>query len=70
MFPGNISPYLTSYMRKYGSAPSLTYTECAWIYALACMGQGITMIIGGMIERVIGPKLTALLGGWCMRYVT
>ncbi|BFZ00819.1 hypothetical protein BsWGS_03857 [Bradybaena similaris] len=63
---GNISPYLTSYMRKYGSAPSLTYTECAWIYALACMGQGITMMIGGMIERVVGPKLTALLGGWCM----
>ncbi|CAG5135272.1 unnamed protein product [Candidula unifasciata] len=63
---GNISPYLTSYMRRYGSAPSLTYTECAWIYALASMGQGVSMMAGGVLERFIGPKLTVLLGGWCM----
>uniref|UniRef100_A0A0B7A8L4 Major facilitator superfamily (MFS) profile domain-containing protein n=1 Tax=Arion vulgaris TaxID=1028688 RepID=A0A0B7A8L4_9EUPU len=63
---GNLSPYLTSYMRKYGSAPSLTYTECAWIYALVIMCQGTTVILGGIIERYIGPKITVLLGCWCM----
>ncbi|BFZ00817.1 hypothetical protein BsWGS_03856 [Bradybaena similaris] len=63
---GNMNPYITSYMRKYGSAPSLTYTECSWIYAVASMGQGLAIMIGGMIERCIGPKLTPILGGWFM----
>ncbi|KAH9498546.1 hypothetical protein Btru_007031 [Bulinus truncatus] len=46
--------------------PSLTYTECTWVFALAAMGQGASMALGGLIEKRIGPKLTALLGGWCM----
>ncbi|XP_059159550.1 oxalate:formate antiporter-like [Physella acuta] len=63
---GNLNPYLTSYMRAKGTSASLTYTECSWIFALACMGQGASMALGGLIEKRIGPKLTALLGGWCM----
>ncbi|XP_055869168.1 uncharacterized MFS-type transporter YhjX-like [Biomphalaria glabrata] len=63
---GNLNPYITSYMRNYGSASSLTYTECSWVFALGAMGQGASMAVGGVIERKIGPKLTALLGGWCM----
>ncbi|KAH9498550.1 hypothetical protein Btru_007039 [Bulinus truncatus] len=63
---GNLNPYITSFMRSYGSASSLTYTECTWVFALAAMGQGASMALGGLIEKRIGPKLTALLGGWCM----
>ncbi|KAH9515447.1 hypothetical protein Btru_014469 [Bulinus truncatus] len=63
---GNLNPYITSYMRSYGSASSLTYTQCTWVFALAGMGQGASMAFGGLIEKKIGPKLTALLGSWCM----
>ncbi|BFZ00816.1 hypothetical protein BsWGS_03855 [Bradybaena similaris] len=65
---GNMNPYITSYMRKYGSAPSLTYIECSWIYAVASMGVGLAIMIGGMIEICIGPRLTSIIGGWLMRY--
>ncbi|XP_012942301.1 uncharacterized MFS-type transporter YhjX [Aplysia californica] len=63
---GNLSPYLTSFMREYGSAPSLTYTQCAWIYALAAIGQGASVSVGGLLERKVGPKLCSLIGGWGM----
>ncbi|CAL1545164.1 unnamed protein product [Lymnaea stagnalis] len=63
---GNLNPYMTSYMRAYGSDTSLTYTDCTWVFALACIGQGGSMALGGVIEKRFGPKLTALLGGWCM----
>ncbi|XP_059159553.1 oxalate:formate antiporter-like [Physella acuta] len=53
-------------MRVNGTAPSLTYTECAWILATAGIGQGLSVVLGGLIEKKIGPKLTTLCGGWCM----
>ncbi|GFN89133.1 oxalate:formate antiporter-like isoform x1 [Plakobranchus ocellatus] len=63
---GNISPYITSYMRWRGSAPDLTYTEATWIFACSIVGQGSCMILGGLLQTVIGSKLTCLLGGWLM----
>ena len=67
--PGNLNPYMTSYMRQEADK-TLTYTECSWVFALACMGQGLSMYFGGLIERKLGPRLTSLLGGWLMRYNT
>ncbi|XP_059159579.1 uncharacterized MFS-type transporter YhjX-like [Physella acuta] len=63
---GNLNPYITSYMRAKGVAPSLTYTECAWILAATGIGQGFSVVLGGLIEKKIGPSLTTLLGAWLM----
>ncbi|XP_035826492.1 uncharacterized protein LOC101855877 [Aplysia californica] len=60
---GNLSPYLTSFMREYGSAPSLTHTQCAWIFALASMGQGTSfgcisnLRDGKGVVRTDGPHI-------------
>ncbi|KAL8595959.1 hypothetical protein ACOMHN_018271 [Nucella lapillus] len=61
---GNLSPYLTSYIRQHSSPSDLTYAESVWIYALAGMGQGMTMYIGGVLERRLGTRLSVLIGGW------
>ncbi|XP_076453917.1 apicoplast pyruvate carrier 1-like isoform X2 [Babylonia areolata] len=61
---GNLSPYLTSYIRQNSSPKDLTYAESVWISALSGMGQGLTMYIGGSLEKRLGTRLTVLLGGW------
>ena len=66
-FTGNLSPYLTSYIRKHSSPSDLTYGESVWIYAMAGMGQGMTMYFGGLLERRLGQRLTVLCGAWFQR---
>lgn len=65
-FPGNLSPYLTSYIRKH-SSPDLQYTDSVWIFAVTGMGQGTSMYFGGVLERRFGPRITVIIGAWFMR---
>ncbi|KAK7090715.1 L-lactate transporter-like isoform X2 [Littorina saxatilis] len=61
---GNLTPYLTSYIRKRSSPSDLTYGQSVWINAVAAMGQGASMFFGGLMEKRLGPRLTVLLGAW------
>ncbi|XP_066267714.1 uncharacterized MFS-type transporter YhjX-like [Branchiostoma lanceolatum] len=63
---GNMNPYLTSYIRLRSSPPDLTYKVSVWVFSLQGAGQGLSMFVGGYISRRIGPRWTALLGGWFM----
>eukprot|EP00118_Oscarella_pearsei_P015609 m.141592 g.141592 ORF g.141592 m.141592 type:complete len:461 (+) comp38348_c1_seq13:61-1443(+) len=59
---GNMSPYIVSYIRKYGHPSSINPETLIWIYALTGAGQGGAMYLGGRIEKKLGPRLTTLLG--------
>eukprot|EP00106_Octopus_bimaculoides_P006881 XP_014774323.1 PREDICTED: oxalate:formate antiporter-like [Octopus bimaculoides] len=53
-------------MRDRKVAPDLQYNESIWIFAMVLLGQGTTGFLGGMLERLIGPRLTTLAGAWIM----
>ena len=57
----SITPAVTAYLRGYD--PSLTYHDTIMVYASALGSQGIFMLVGGVLERAIGPRLTMILGG-------
>jgi len=62
---GNLSPYLTSYIRAH-TDENYRYTDASWIFAASMAGQGSLMFFGGWIERKIGPRWTVILGGAIM----
>lgn len=57
----NINSYLTSYMRKHGS-PTATYGSAMWISSLYSVGQGLSMILGGYIEKRFSARVACILG--------
>eukprot|EP00117_Sycon_ciliatum_P001390 scpid48894/ scgid7074/ Oxalate:formate antiporter; Oxalate:formate antiport protein; Oxalate:formate exchange protein len=59
---GNMSPYITSYIREHGKQKDITYGTSVWIYACAIIGQGSSMYFGGILGRLIGPRWTTLIG--------
>ena len=59
---GNLVPYLISYVRERSGPAHLHSGTGAWIYALALVGQGLSMFVGGLMERRIGPRLSTLVG--------
>ncbi|XP_022338088.2 apicoplast pyruvate carrier 1-like isoform X1 [Crassostrea virginica] len=61
---GNMTPYMTSYMKKHKVDESLNYAESTWISSIAAMGQGMSMFLGGILYRALGPKVSTLLGAW------
>ncbi|XP_041369549.1 uncharacterized protein LOC121383508 [Gigantopelta aegis] len=63
---GNMTPYVTSYIREYSSPADLTYATSIWIFAMSGMGQGLSMFLGGLLCQKIGPRLTTLLGSLFM----
>lgn len=67
-FLGNMTPYMTSYMKRHNVDVSLNYAESTWISAIAAMGQGMSMFLGGIMYRTLGPKLSTLIGAWLARY--
>lgn len=65
--PGNMTPYMTSYMKKHKVDETLNYAESTWINSIATMGQGMSMFLGGMLYKAIGPKFSTLIGAWIAR---
>ncbi|XP_067669940.1 uncharacterized MFS-type transporter YhjX-like [Haliotis asinina] len=63
---GNLTPYLTSYLRNNTTNLDIDYGDSVWIYACCLMGQGTAIFLGGIISRTLGLKLTVLLGSWFM----
>ncbi|XP_063682939.1 L-lactate transporter-like isoform X3 [Bolinopsis microptera] len=59
---GNISTYIVSYLRFRTDYDTVRFTNTQWILTLMVCGQGTTMVIGGLMERKIGARLTILVG--------
>jgi OFA family oxalate/formate antiporter-like MFS transporter len=57
----NINSYLTSYMRKHGS-PNATYGGSMWISSSYAVGQGFSMILGGLIEKRFSARVACIIG--------
>ncbi|XP_070556711.1 uncharacterized protein [Ptychodera flava] len=55
---GNISPYLTSYIRKRSKPTDLTYEMATWIVVAYVSMLGSCMYFGGLFHRKIGARLT------------
>ena len=53
---GNMSTYMTSYMRQHGS-PDLKYTEFVVVQSTWGMTQGCVMPLSGFLIRAIGQKV-------------
>ena len=53
---GNMSTYMTSYMRQNGS-PSITYTDFVVVQSAWGMTQGCVMPLSGFLIRAIGQKV-------------
>lgn len=57
----NVNSYLTSYMRRHGF-PDTTYAWSVWISSTYVIGQGISMILGGYLEKKFSARLACSLG--------
>ena len=58
---GNITPYVTSHLRKYDA--NITYGQTILVFAAAIGVQGISMVLGGVIESNLGARNCCLFGG-------
>jgi OFA family oxalate/formate antiporter-like MFS transporter len=57
---GDLSTYATSYLRRFDK--TITLDKTLAVFAIASCGIAITMYWGGVIEKKLGPRLTAYLG--------
>eukprot|EP00039_Didymoeca_costata_P004512 m.73788 g.73788 ORF g.73788 m.73788 type:complete len:449 (+) comp12434_c0_seq1:171-1517(+) len=57
---GNMTTYATSFLRKYDS--EVTFSKNLITFALMCIGQAFTMWPSGVLQRKIGPRITAIMG--------
>ena len=63
---GNLSPYIVSYIRARSAPSTLHYTDATFLFAGQIIGDGISIVFGGIFERKFGPRLVSLFGGWFM----
>jgi len=72
---GNMSTYMTSYMRQNGS-PHITYTDFVVVQSAWGMTQGVVMPLSGFLINAIGQKASMVLGssifsaGCALTYIT
>ena len=63
---GNMVPYIVSYVRRRSHPADLDTNAAPYILTLQIAGQGLTMFVGGHLERRFGPRLVTLAGGLIM----
>ena len=59
---GNISTYMTSYMRQHSESPDVTNTEFVVVQSTWGMTQGVVMPLSGFLINVIGQKASMVAG--------
>lgn len=63
-FP-NISMYVISYMKIIGGS-NVQYKDSSWVYVVTLICQCFFGFFGGMLNNILGPVMSVLLGGWLM----
>ncbi|ANQ07346.1 Membrane transporter [Plasmodium coatneyi] len=56
---GNLNIYLTSYLRHKGQ--NVTYRDVSFIYELTVITLGISMLIGNVVQKKLGERVTILI---------
>lgn len=59
---GNMIPYIVSYIRNQSQPDWIRTSEAPVVTAMFSVGHGGMMVIGGLLEKRIGPRLATLLG--------
>ena len=59
---GNISTYMTSYMRQHSESPNVTNTEFVVVQSTWGMTQGVVMPLSGFLVNIIGQKASMVSG--------
>lgn len=57
----NVNSYATSYIRKNGY-PNATYGGTIWISSAFAVGQGLSMTLGGFIEKKASARMACMIG--------
>ncbi|XP_067670074.1 oxalate:formate antiporter-like [Haliotis asinina] len=60
---GNMTPYLTSYLRARSGSSDATYSETVWISTANYLSLALCMPILGWIEQKLSPRICTLIGG-------
>ncbi|XP_067670073.1 oxalate:formate antiporter-like [Haliotis asinina] len=60
---GNMTPYLTSYLRARSGSTDATYSETVWISTANYLSMACFMPILGWIEQKLTPRICTLIGG-------
>ena len=63
---GNMVPYMVSYVRNQSAPSNLKSSDTIYLLALQTFGLGSSMLLGGILERQVGPRITSVCGGWIM----
>ena len=63
---GNMIPYVVSYIRIHSVPHDLRLNTVTYIYAAQAVGIGLAMLLGGILDKHIGPRLVVLFGGLWM----
>eukprot|EP00117_Sycon_ciliatum_P022793 scpid70333/ scgid19552/ Inner membrane protein yhjX len=63
---GNMSPYITSYIRLRGNQPDATFGAAIWIYTVQIMGMSVAMFFGGYLGEKLGSRWTTMIGSLLM----
>ena len=63
---GNMVPYIIAYIRNQSQPSDIRSDQAPFVLACQAGGQGALMILGGLLEKKIGPRLSTLIGGWLM----
>eukprot|EP00731_Ephydatia_muelleri_P022628 Em0015g211a len=63
---GNLAPYIASYIRNASHPHTITTGTTSLLYSVAVVGQGLSMVLGGWLDRRIGPRLTTIAGSLIM----
>lgn len=63
---GNMVPYMISYIRNQSQPADIRSDKAPFVLACQAAGQGAMMVIGGLLEKKIGPRFSTLIGGWLM----
>uniref|UniRef100_T1J0H9 Major facilitator superfamily (MFS) profile domain-containing protein n=1 Tax=Strigamia maritima TaxID=126957 RepID=T1J0H9_STRMM len=59
---GNVIPYITSYLREFGSNPNVTSSDLIWLQTLGVVGQGLFMNVGGILSTYFDPRIAICIG--------
>ncbi|CAB3992907.1 oxalate:formate antiporter-like isoform X1, partial [Paramuricea clavata] len=60
---GNVSPYLTSYLRYRTTASTLQHSDSMWVLSCHQIALHVILLGSGVIELKLGVRMTSLLGG-------
>ncbi|WAR27507.1 hypothetical protein MAR_013211 [Mya arenaria] len=59
---GNFSPYFVSYLRNRTADSSVQNVDALWVNGIGAFGNLFGMLIAGVVNNMVGPRLTTLLG--------